>query len=60
VLEALQQASGTSIGVIAQRFDDLLGLSTARLGDRNQLSVSLFELVFSFLAFAPGLVLCSR
>jgi hypothetical protein len=55
VLQALQQAPGPRllIGVPPQRSDDPYRLSTARLGDRDQLLVSLFELLTSFLSFAP-------
>ena len=61
VFEALQKTPRYNIiGVLLQRFDDPSGLGTARLGDRDQLLVSLFELLTSFLPLAPGLVLCSR
>ena len=61
VFEALQKTFRYKIiGVLLQRFDDPSGLGTARLGDRDQLLVSLFELLTSFLPLAPGLVLCSR
>ena len=61
VFEALQKTPRYKIiGVLPQRFDDPSGLGTARLGDRDQLLVSLFELLFGFLPLAPGLVLCSR
>ena len=61
VFEALQKTPRYKIiGVLPQRFDDPSGLGTARLGDRDQLLVSLFEILFGFLPLAPGLVLCSR
>ena len=61
VFEALQKTPPYKIiGVLPQRFDHPSGLGTARLGDRDQLLVSLFELLTSFLPLAPGLVLCSR
>jgi hypothetical protein len=61
VFEALQKTPPYKIiGVLPQRFDDPSGLGTARLGDRDKLLVSLFELLTSFLPLAPGLVLCSR
>ena len=61
VFEALQKTPRYKIiGVLPQRFDDPSGLGTARLSDRDQLLVSLFELLTSFLPLAPGLVLCSR
>src|SRR5215207_11592167 len=52
MLEALNQASSASIGVLAQRFDDPYRLSAARLGDPDQLPVSFFEFLFGFLTFA--------
>ena len=61
VFEALQKTPRYNIiGVLLQRFDDPSGLGTARLGDGDELLVSLFELLTSFLPLAPGLVLCSR
>ena len=55
VLESPQQAPGPRfIGVSLQHFENLPCLSTARLGDRDELSVSLFEFLFGLLTFAPG------
>ena len=45
VFETLEQASSSTTSallVLLQRFNDFSGLSAARLGDRDQLSVSLF------------------
>jgi hypothetical protein len=46
--------------VFPQRFGDFRGLSATCPGDRQQLSVGFFEILFGFFSFAPGLVLCSR
>ena len=56
VLQALQQPPGPKllIGVSPQCFEDPLGLSAARLGDRDELLVSLLELLTGVLPFAPG------
>jgi len=56
VLEVLQQVPSLSIGPILQSFDDLPRLSTACLGDRDELLVCFFELLtglFSFATRAP-------
>src|SRR5215207_972801 len=52
VLKALQKAPSPNIVVLLpQRFDDFSSLSTACLGDGDELLVGLFELLTSFLAF---------
>src|SRR5215207_3271076 len=57
VLEVLREKApdlSTAIGVLLQSFEDPHRLSTARLGDGDDLSVSLFELLFGFLPLAPS------
>jgi hypothetical protein len=55
VLELLyEKRPSSTISVLSQRFDEFPSLSTAGLSDRDQLSVSFFEFLFGFLAFAPG------
>src|SRR5215207_11369673 len=53
VFKALQKPPRYKvIGMFSQRFDDPYRLSTARLGDPDQLPVSFFEFLFGFLTFA--------
>src|SRR5215204_2936682 len=53
VLEVLQKTPRYKvIGMFSQHFDDPYRLSTARLGDPDQLPVSFFEFLFGFLTFA--------
>jgi hypothetical protein len=54
VLQALQQSFGFTYSVTLQRFDDLCGLRATCLGNRNQLLVSRFEILFGLLALTPS------
>jgi hypothetical protein len=60
VLNTLQQTFGSTYSVRLQGFEDFLcGLRATCLGNRNQLLVGLFEILFGLLALTPSLVLCS-
>jgi hypothetical protein len=59
VLKVLQQSFGFTYSVSLQHFKDLCGLRATCLGNRDQLLVSRFEILFGLLALTPSLVLCS-
>src|SRR5215207_1826255 len=55
VLQALQQPLGSRIvGISPQHFENSTCLSAARLGDGDEFSVSLFELLTGLFSFATG------
>jgi hypothetical protein len=54
VLKALQQSLGFTYSVSLQRFKDLCGLRATCLGNRDQLLVSRFEILFGLLALTPS------
>jgi hypothetical protein len=54
VLQVLKQTFDSTYSATLQRFDDFLRLRATCPGDRDQLLVSLFEVLLGFLALAPS------